>query len=144
MPMDRRVYPANWKAIALQLKTEVNWTCENCQRLCRRPGESISEFSKRIGQPVPHPQQYTLTVAHLNHEPRDCSKENLKALCAPCHCRYDLSQMGTKVRLKRERNGQLNVFDPVDRLGLEHRAGGNGGSPERTQLHLGDIGRVMG
>ena len=42
--------------------------------------------------------------------------------------------------LKRKREGQLSVLDSVDRLSLERRPGG---SPERTPLRLGYIGRVM-
>jgi hypothetical protein len=30
-----------------------------------------------------------LTVAHLNHDPRDNREENLKALCQWCHLNYD-------------------------------------------------------
>jgi hypothetical protein len=48
-------------------------------------------------------------VAHLNHKPEDCRPENLKALCAPCHCQMDLKAMGTKQMLKRERQGQLSL-----------------------------------
>jgi hypothetical protein len=35
----------------------------------------------------------------------------LRALCAPCHCRYDLqpSSMTIKRNLKRERQGQLRL-----------------------------------
>jgi hypothetical protein len=55
------------------------------------------------------PRRYLLTVAHLDHVPGNCDRENLKALCAPCHCRYDLSQMGRKQFLKRERHGQLRI-----------------------------------
>jgi hypothetical protein len=55
------------------------------------------------------PRRYLLTVAHLDHVPGNCDRENLKALCAPCHCRYDLKQMGRKQLLKRERQGQLRI-----------------------------------
>jgi hypothetical protein len=95
------------------------------------PGESVEMLAARLlslmrqEQPAPwwddlyhwqsgqwrlaKPQQFGLTVAHLNHVPSDCRRENLKALCAPCHCRYDLKQMGLKRRLKAERMGQLRI-----------------------------------
>jgi hypothetical protein len=52
-----------------------------------------------------------LTVAHLDHNPANCDRANLRALCAPCHCRYDLqpSSMAVKKRLKAERQGQLTL-----------------------------------
>jgi len=30
-----------------------------------------------------------LTVAHLDHQPENCARENLRALCQRCHNRYD-------------------------------------------------------
>lgn len=125
MPMDRNLYPANWEVIALHIKEAANWRCQECDRPCRRKGESLLKFIERIqGCNHPsmdwvnqiavsticsHPQKFTLTVSHLNHIPSDCSLENLKALCAPCHCRYDLKTMGLKRRLRREREGQLTL-----------------------------------
>ena len=44
MPMNRALYPSNWDEIALQIKQDVNWTCEHCDRPCRRPGESVEGF----------------------------------------------------------------------------------------------------
>jgi hypothetical protein len=121
MPMDRKLYPPNWGAIARDLKTEVDWRCECCGRACLRPGELPQEFMTRICTtdnlatcPVvaeyrAFPRRFLLTVAHLNHIPADCGRDNLKALCAPCHCRYDLKQMGRKRWLKRERHSQLRL-----------------------------------
>ena len=51
--------------------------CEVCGKQCRKPGEEFDTHKR------------TLTVAHLNHTPEDVRPENLKAMCAPCHLRYD-------------------------------------------------------
>lgn len=77
MPMDRKKYPADWEKLARAIKEEAGWKCEQCGKQCRRPGEKLDTHRR------------TLTVAHLNHKPWDCRRENLKALCAPCHLRYD-------------------------------------------------------
>lgn len=77
MPMDRRLYPDDWEEIALAVKNESDWKCEECGKQCRRPGEPFDTHKR------------TLTVSHQNHDPSDCRRENLKALCAPCHLRYD-------------------------------------------------------
>ena len=130
MPMNSKLYPSDWKAIASEIKESANWECVNCGRPCRKPGESIDDFSDRLVKNyptnkfngelfdeirdhetggwrlIPRPQKFCLTVAHLDHRPENCNRSNLKALCAPCHCRYDISQMATKKRLKKERNGQ--------------------------------------
>jgi hypothetical protein len=110
MPMQRHLYPSNWESLAYSIKKEAGWICQQCQRICRKSGETKDEFLKRIGSAQEIKiGQYTLTVAHLNHKPSDCSKSNLKALCAVCHCRYDLKQMELKKYLKRERYGQLKL-----------------------------------
>lgn len=126
MPMDRSLYPADWDEIARAIKDEVNWHCEDCGRPCRMPGESDGDLIDRLVDtawnsdlfeeveteefgvvPVPKLGRFTLTVAHLNHIPSDCRRENLSAKCAPCHCRYDLKAMAAKRRLKLERLGQM-------------------------------------
>lgn len=130
MPMDLSRYPKNWKAIALQIKEAADWHCENCQRPCRRPGESWDELEQRVKNDwevyveidteefgvveVPKFNRFTLTVAHLNHNPMDCRRENLKALCSVCHLRYDArhhahSRSGNQLR-RRETVGQLKLF----------------------------------
>ncbi|MBD2261408.1 hypothetical protein [Pseudanabaena sp. FACHB-2040] len=128
MPMQRELYPPNWDAIALAKKESVGWHCENCDRPCRISGESLYDFILRIeGEPHPDldwvnqaaisticekPQRWTLTVAHLNQEPSDCSDANLKALCAPCHLEHDRPfRLANRAR-KLERQGQLNLLRP--------------------------------
>lgn len=121
MPMQRHLYPQNWEAIAYQVKQEAEWRCEECGRECRRSGEPVTDFVERIqtarvsecpvvAEFLEKPTRFVLTVAHLDHRPENCNRSNLKALCAPCHCRYDLSQMARKKALKLEREGQLNLF----------------------------------
>lgn len=123
MPMNRQLYPPNWEAIALAVKVAANWTCQECGRPCRLPGEARCQLFWRISKSLVWCDdlwsgesygegdlklgRFTLTVAHLNHQPSDCSPENLRALCAPCHCRYDLAAMAQKRALKAERQGQL-------------------------------------
>ena len=80
MPMERGRYPAGWKAIARAVKEEAGWKCERCGKQCRRPGEPFDTHRN------------TLTVAHLDHTPENCARENLMAMCAPCHLRYDAAQ----------------------------------------------------
>ena len=129
MPMDRSLYPDNWDAIALRVKNDAYWVCDECGRICRKSGESVDDFVARIeginklfsswpehisiskAEIKAHPQRFTLTVAHLDHHPENCDRANLKALCAPCHCRYDLqpSSMFVKKQLKLERRGQLRL-----------------------------------
>ena len=126
MPMNRSLYPDNWEEMALAVKQKANWHCEECDRPCRRPGESTWELYNRIeeehwewavdlddedenGEPTLKLGRFVLTVAHLDHDPWNLDAR-LKAMCAPCHCRYDLKAMGAKRRIKRELAGQLTLF----------------------------------
>lgn len=77
MPMERERYPNDWEAIAFRIKDTAGWKCEKCGKQCRKPGEPFDTHKR------------TLTVAHLDHNPENCADDNLKAMCAPCHLRYD-------------------------------------------------------
>ena len=77
MPMDRKRYPKEWELISKSIKDAADWKCQKCGKQCRRPGESFDTHRN------------TLTVAHLNHTPEDVRPENLMAMCAPCHLKYD-------------------------------------------------------
>lgn len=141
MPMNRENYPENWEEIALKIKTDAEWTCQWCKRPCRRPKESDIELIERIKKTswdsdlfdrawsdehgeidVPKLGRFTLTTAHLNHDPENPEAE-LAALCSVCHCRYDLKQMRRKRQIKAERSGQLRLFDET-RMPPEKGSGG--------------------
>lgn len=134
MPMNRSLYPKDWRLIALEIKQSVNWQCEGCGRPCRKSGESLEDFEERMGFAefvgdrvheywqeveddkygnilIRRPKRFELGVAHLDHVPSNCDRSNLRALCTPCHCRYDLSQMAKKKRLRLERSGQLRLME---------------------------------
>lgn len=93
MPMQRDLYPDNWEQIALAKKVAADWKCEKCGQQCRIPGEPF----------VTH--KLTLTVAHLDHNPANCEDDNLMAMCAPCHLRYD-AQHHAETRRRRKENAE--------------------------------------
>lgn len=93
MPMNRALYPKNWNEIVRGVKEKAGWKCENCGKQCRRPNEPFDTHRN------------TLTVSHQNHNPQDISPENLKALCAPCHLRYD-AEHHAETRRKRKEVGK--------------------------------------
>lgn len=91
--MERERYPADWERIALTIKEAAGWICQKCGMQCRRPGEPFDTHRR------------TLTVAHLNHTPEDCRSENLMALCAGCHLRYDARHHAETRRQRRDKRG---------------------------------------
>lgn len=137
MPMDRSRYPKNWNAIALQVKTEANWHCQDCDRPCRRPQEAPHDFEERVAEQspdwgaemyeethddehgivwVPLLGRFVLTVAHLDQDPANNDPKNLRALCSVCHLRYDAIPHARSRRRNRraklEADGQLSLaFD---------------------------------
>ena len=97
MPYNRKLYHAEWEAIALEIKTRAMWVCQECQRPCKKPTESWDELKYRLAKKskalydecCEKKGRFILTCAHLNHTPSDNTTANLRALCAPCHLRYD-------------------------------------------------------
>ena len=58
-----------------------------------------------------------LTVAHLNHKPEDCRRENLRALCQSCHLTYDAPYKAAeraKRRKAQQKEVQSDLFEEDD------------------------------
>ena len=60
-------YPSDWPQIAQRVKDEAGWRCVRCGH--RHDPEA----------------GYTLTVHHLDLDPKNCEWWNLVALCQRCH-----------------------------------------------------------
>ena len=96
MPMEYRLYPPRWHAIANTLKEAKSYTCQRCG--AKRGEERLN----RHGQLVP----VQIGVAHLDHNPWD-PQARLAVLCRQCHIRYDASQARRKRRMMQIARGQL-------------------------------------
>ena len=97
MPMDRKRYPKEWKLISKSIKDAADWKCQKCGKQCRRPGEPFDTHRN------------TLTVAHLNHTPEDVRPENLMAMCAPCHLKYDAKHHAETRKNRRASDEQVDI-----------------------------------
>lgn len=87
-PENRARYPADWKRISLAIRERANQRCEAC-------GAANGE---------PHPvtgSRVVLTVAHLDHQPENCTPENLRAWCQRCHNAYDAPMRAAGVKARR-------------------------------------------
>ncbi|MDB9529581.1 hypothetical protein PN498_26560 [Oscillatoria sp. CS-180] len=122
MPIIRARYPDNWESLALQIKHQAQWCCQQCQRPCRQPSELLADFLERVKrwrqQQTPlsakfeaAPRRYLLTVAHLDQQPSNQDPSNLKALCTVCHLQFDSQFRAKQRRLKAEFFGQLSIDD---------------------------------
>lgn len=52
-----------------------------------------------------------LTVAHLDHQPENCDRDNLRAMCQRCHLAYDAEE---HMRVRAERLARLKALDHTD------------------------------
>jgi hypothetical protein len=69
-------YPVDWPEIARVVKEAAGYTCQACQKRCRRPGEFYLGW------------EYELTVAHLD-DGYGAAVTTVAALCIRCHFAYD-------------------------------------------------------
>jgi 5-methylcytosine-specific restriction endonuclease McrA len=74
LPENKKRYPANWKAIRAAILAECQNKCEFC---------GVENYTMRGSAKI------VLTIAHLDHVPENCGRENLRALCQKCHNKYD-------------------------------------------------------
>jgi hypothetical protein len=96
-PENRSLYPPDWPEVSRRIKERADWRCQ-CAGECGSPGHAPCGIehgalvqSAHVGRDGGRKEyRIVLTAAHLDHDPANCSEENLKALCQLCHNRYDL------------------------------------------------------
>lgn len=135
MPMKTELYVSNWKTIHLIIKYLADWHCEKCDRPCRRPEEEWDTFCSKLLHDgsiwyketfeefhdeetgkwgiAEKPGRFVLTVAHLDQNPGNNDRENLRALCPTCHNRHDAPHRAKNrshtLMVKKESAGQLRL-----------------------------------
>lgn len=108
-PENRSRYPADWKAISLEVRARAGNRCEG----------SPAYPDCRAVNAEPHPatgSKVVLTVAHLDHVPENVGapgdRPNLKAWCQRCHLTYDKEHHATTARAtRRARMATADLFD---------------------------------
>lgn len=136
MPMKRHLYPKNWRTIATIIKYLAKWKCQQCDRPCLRPNQDwftfcsdllhegstwYEETFENIQNPTTgkwaiaeRKGRFILTVAHLDQNPRNNQRENLKALCPTCHNRHDAphrAKNAKRTRYENKHRGQLKLWN---------------------------------
>lgn len=118
------LYPTNWPEISQAIRVRSGGRCE-CMGECglHRDNPGPRRCVERNGEPAVWANgRIVLTVAHLDHDPRNCEESNLKALCQRCHLRYDKDLHTTNASHTRARKqGQTLAFDNrIDPTTQEH------------------------
>jgi hypothetical protein len=114
-PENRALYPANWKT---EIRPRILERAGNCCERCKVPnrarvfrfvedGEAFYQFpddgrvfdavsgafvawARVVDLPAGRYVDIVLTIAHLHdHNPANCTDENLAALCQKCHLDHD-------------------------------------------------------
>ncbi|MBE9157683.1 hypothetical protein IQ265_12725 [Nodosilinea sp. LEGE 06152] len=119
MPIIRERYSDDWPQRARVLKDAAGWTCQQCDRPCRRPEESWAELEQRAialgwGLELHRPGRFVLTTAHIDQNPANNDPANLAALCSSCHLRHDTPHRTGNRQRKREYFGQLPLLGNDD------------------------------
>lgn len=93
----RSLYPKNWADIRAQVLERSGFCCERCGIPNNAYGYRDAKgcFHELSGPDSINPPSgvktfvVQLTVAHLDHDPRNNELSNLEALCCQCHNRHD-------------------------------------------------------
>ena len=101
----RALYPprAHWITIRNAILTRARHCCEGTLRFpfCRvMNGLPHRETGSRV----------VLTIAHLDHDPRNNREENLRALCQRCHLDWDRHQHAKNRRVREAEEGHPVLF----------------------------------
>ena len=96
-PENKARYPKDWKSISRRIRERAGNKCENCGvKNGAFRNNTTGEVTTNLMQVETwdlcdgdKTARIVLTVAHLDHQPENCSDENLKAWCQRCHNRYD-------------------------------------------------------
>ena len=129
-PKNQKRYPPNWPDIRRSILQRSRWLCEFCgvadhAWIVRGEGNRyrVITYEDEEGNPEDPMRlevatccdnekvvRVVLTIAHLDHQPENCDPENLRALCARCHNRYDKAHRQSNARrTRREKAGQLEM-----------------------------------
>lgn len=81
-PENAARYPKDWPAVSLSVKEESRWRCEGSPAYpdCRAVHGQAHPITGAV---------VILTVGHLDHNPENCERSNLRAWCQRCHNTYD-------------------------------------------------------
>lgn len=138
MPMNKALYPTNWPEITANLKKQVGQMCEQCglenyrwifrNKLkpecfvyCDSDGSIFEEdvednFYRNRTEYPSRPHQVILTTAHLDHNPANNDRSNLRVLCQRCHLVHDLPHHmanARKTRIRKKHAAKLEAGQVV-------------------------------
>lgn len=118
-PENKKLYPKNWKEIRKDILKRANNKCEFCgiqnysEGYRTKDGSFIESVGVQQEADILDGEKIikiVLTIAHLDHNPKNNNYDNLRALCQRCHLRHDIEQH----RQSRIKNKKLPLFEVQD------------------------------
>ncbi|MFC5144258.1 hypothetical protein [Streptomyces aureoversilis] len=115
-PENRDRYPADWAEISQRIRFErAGGRCE-CLGECGRGTHDGRCPNVHGSEAYGTGSRVILTTAHLDHTPKNCSPDNLRAMCQGCHLHYDVEHHRQTAAATRraavEAAGQLTFVQP--------------------------------
>lgn len=117
----KSLYPDNWDEISAGIKAEQDHKCAECGVPDRI---FIFRFSQEADSwrnvddikanefPAGAPVYIILTTAHIDQNPANNNRNNLKALCQMCHNRLDGPHRAHRRRIRHDKEvGQKSLFE---------------------------------
>lgn len=132
-PAMRDRYPANWPELSRSVREEAGQKCERCkapngQTIARGAGTDAGTYMLEHGEvfddqtgerrgtargseyEVKRWTRVVLTVAHVDHDPSNNARSNLRAWCQKCHLEHDRDEHTTNAReTRRSRKAAGNL-----------------------------------
>lgn len=110
MPINRKLYPADWKDISRRIRFErAGGRCEWCgaENYTQHPvtGSKVILTTAHLGKPLPD------GTPGSKENKMDCRPENLAALCQRCHLNYDRAEILDKQRENRRKQRLQQIIE---------------------------------
>lgn len=116
MPIDYKNYPADWKTVIRpRILHREGHCCKWCgvlnksdlpRKCCTKPDYDERQKCRTCGKRRP---RVVLTIAHLDHNPKNNDDDNLAALCQRCHLAYDQVHHAKNARITRQKKRELQT-----------------------------------
>lgn len=92
-------------------RRELRWDAIEQAATFKEARQRAAEIDFDAGEEGPKPIVIVLTVAHLNHDPTDCSPENLALMCQRHHLAHDHEHHRANAQAtRRARSGTAELF----------------------------------
>ena len=119
-PENKARYPKDWPQIRARIRERAQDRCEECDvpnhvyRLNSTDQWTTNPLQAETWRLVDGDKvtYIVCTVAHLDHQPKNCDPANLKFLCQRCHLRYDSEHhKQTAYQTRRQHKAAGDLFD---------------------------------